>query len=133
MTLFGEIAFVVVAAVLAGFVAHLLRQPVIVGFIAAGFFIGLFKYSELAHVCLIGDLGSIGVALLLFLVGLEMNLKGLRNVTLPAFLVGLGQILFTFGVGFFIVSAFGFSLISSLYISIAITFSFTIIVVTFLS
>lgn len=133
MTLFGEIAFVVVVAVLAGFVAHVLRQPVIIGFIAGGFLIGIFKYTELANVGLIGDLASIGVALLLFLVGLEMNLKELRNVTVPAFFVGLGQILFTFGIGFFVVSALGFSLISSFYIAIALTFSSTIIVVKLLS
>ncbi len=41
MPLFTEIAIIVVIAVLAGFIAHLLRQPVIVGFLAAGFLIGL--------------------------------------------------------------------------------------------
>ena len=133
MTLFGEIALVVVAAVLAGFIAHLLRQPVIVGFIVAGFLIGLFKYTELAHVGSIENLASIGVALLLFLIGLEMDFRELKHVTLPALFVGLGQIIFTFGLGFLIATSLGFSTIPALYVAVALTFSSTIIVVKLLS
>jgi len=133
MPLFTEIAIVVVVAVLAGFLAHLLRQPVIIGFLAAGFIIGLFEYTELTHVGLIENLSSIGVALLLFLVGLEINFKELKHVTVPALLVGLGQIIFTFGLGYLIVSALGFSTIAAFYIAIALTLSSTIIVVKLLS
>ena len=114
MTLFGEIALVVVAAVLAGFIAHLLRQPVIIGFIAAGFLIGAFEYTELANASFIEGLASIGVALLLFLIGLEMDFRELRHVTLPSFLVGFGQIIFTFGTGFLIANLLGFVTITSL-------------------
>jgi len=127
MPLFTEIAIVVVIAVLAGFVAHLLRQPVIIGFLAAGFLISFLKIVEFTDLGVIENLASIGVALLLFLVGLEMNLKELRNVTIPAFIIGLGQILFTFGIGFFIVSALGFSLVSSFYIAIALSRNFMLL------
>lgn len=133
MTLFGEIALVVVAAVLAGFIAHLLRQPVIIGFIAAGFLIGAFEYTELANASFIEGLASIGVALLLFLIGLEMDFRELRHVTLPSFLVGFGQIIFTFGAGFLISNLLGFATITSLYIAAALTFSSTIVIVKLLS
>lgn len=133
MTFFGEIALVVVIAVVAGFIAHLLRQPVIIGFISAGFLIGLFKHSELAGVGFIENLASIGVALLLFLIGLEMDFRELKRVTLPAFLVGLGQIVFTFGIGFFIAGYLGFAMVPALYIAIALTFSSTIVIVKLLS
>ena len=114
MSLFIEIAIITVIAVLAGFIAHLLRQPVIIGFIAGGFFIGLFNYAEIVDVHLIENLASIGVALLLFLIGLEMDLRELKHVTIPAFLVGVGQILFTFGLGFMIATALGFATVPAL-------------------
>jgi len=133
MPIFTEIALLIVLAVLAGFIAHLLKQPVIIGFMAAGFLIGMFKYTELANVAIIESLASIGVALLLFMIGLEMDFRELRHVTVPAFLVGLGQILFTFGIGFLIVSALGFSTVTAVYIAGALTFSSTIIVVKLLS
>ncbi len=133
MTLFTEIALIIVVAFIAGLVAYLLRQPIIIGFIAAGFFIGLFEYIQSARVDLFGGLASIGIALLLFLVGLDMDFSELKHVTIPAILAGLGQILFTFGIGFVIVSALGFSAITSFYIAAAITFSSTIIVIKLLS
>jgi Kef-type K+ transport system membrane component KefB/voltage-gated potassium channel Kch len=133
MPLFTEIAIVIVVAVLAGFIAHLLRQPPIIGFIAAGALIGFFEYFENAHVDLLESFSSIGVALLLFLIGIQMNFSELKRVTSPALFVGIGQILITFGLGFFIVSALGFSTIPSFYIALALTFSSTIVVVKLLS
>jgi len=133
MSLFVEIAIITVIAVLAGFIAHLLRQPVIIGFIAGGFFIGLFNYAEIVDAHLIENLAHIGVALLLFLIGLEMDFRELKHVTIPAFLVGLGQILFTFGLGFVIATTLGFATIPAFYIAIALTFSSTIVVVKLLS
>lgn len=133
MPLFTEIALVVVSAVFAGFIAHVLRQPVIIGFLAAGILLGYSDYIELTHLGLIENLSSIGVALLLFLVGLEMNLKELKHVTGSALLVGLGQIIFTFGLGFLIASFLGFATVAALYIGIALTFSSTIIIIKLLS
>lgn len=133
MSLFIEIAIITVIAVLAGFIAYILRQPVIIGFIAGGFFIGLFNYAEIVDAHLIENLASIGVALLLFLIGLEMDFRELRHVTMPAFLVGFGQIIFTFGLGFVIATALGFAAIPAFYIAIALTFSSTIVVVKLLS
>jgi len=133
MSLFFEIAIVTVVAVLAGFLAHALRQPPIIGFILAGLAVGYFASPDLGLVETIDGLAPIGVALLLFLVGLEMNLRELRNVGLPSLLTGIGQILFTFGIGYVITTLLGFSTISAVYISVALTFSSTIIVVKLLS
>jgi len=133
MSIFLEITLVTIIAVIAGFAAHVLRQPTIVGFILAGLAVGLFLSPDTNAVEIIEGLAPIGVALLLFLVGLEMNIKELRAVGLPAFLTGLGQLVFTFAIGFFITQALGFSVIPALYISLALTFSSTIIVVKLLS
>jgi len=57
----------------------------------------------------------------------------LKHVTIPAFLVGLGQIVFTFGIGFLIATYLGFATVVAFYIAIALTFSSTIVVVKMLS
>src|SRR3989344_7068032 len=133
MPLFTEITIALVLAAVFGFVAHLMRQPPIIGFIFAGLAVGFLANPELGGVEFIDGLAPIGVALLLFLVGLELDFKDLKNVGLPALVTGLGQILFTFGIGYFIIKLLGFATIPAVYIAIALTFSSTIIVVKLLS
>src|SRR3989344_2730739 len=133
MPLFTEITIALVLAAVFGFVAHLLRQPPIIGFIFAGLAVGFLSNPDLGGVEFIEGLAPIGVALLLFIVGLELNFKDLKKVGLPALVTGLGQIVFTFGIGYFIIKSLGFATIPALYISIALTFSSTIIVVKLLS
>ena len=64
---------------------------------------------------------------------MEINYTSLRLVGKASLLIGLGQIIFTFAIGFAIALFFGFSQLASAYISIALTFSSTIIIVKFLS
>jgi len=131
--LFTEIVIAVISAAAIGIFFHILRQPSIIGFIVAGLIVSSLGYLAQENAQVIGNLASIGVALLLFIVGLEMNIKELRHVGKPAILVGLGQIIFTFTIGYFICYALGFTNLTSFYISIALTFSSTIVVVKLLS
>ncbi|MEX2033355.1 MAG: cation:proton antiporter [Candidatus Colwellbacteria bacterium] len=134
MLAFQELATVIVLAVVCGFLAHLLRQPALIGFIAAGALIGYLEYARVIDVVPLENLASIGVALLLFLVGLEMDFRTLKRIGKTAVLAGLGQIAFTFAFGFLICSyILGFSNLVSFYIAAALTFSSTIIVVKLLS
>lgn len=131
--LFTEIVIAVISAAAIGILFHILRQPSIIGFIVAGLIISSLGYLAQENIEVINNLASIGVALLLFIVGLEMNVKELRHIGRTAILVGLGQIIFTFALGFLICYALGFSYLVSFYISIALTFSSTIVVVKLLS
>ena len=131
MDIFTQIATVVVVAAVFGFTAHFLRQPAIIGYLFAGAAIAFFISEDLGFI--LETFSSLGVAFLLFMVGLEMNWRSLKEIGKPALWTGLGQIVFTFGVGFFILQAMGFGLIPAIYISIALTFSSTIIIVQLLS
>ncbi|MDP3953378.1 MAG: cation:proton antiporter [bacterium] len=133
MPLFTEITIALVLAAVFGFIAYLLRQPPIIGFILAGLAVGFTANPDLGAVGVIEGLAPIGVAMLLFLVGLELKLQDLKNVGIPALITGLGQIVFTFGIGYLIATSLGFALIPAIYISIALTFSSTIIIVKLLS
>ncbi|MBI1839191.1 MAG: cation:proton antiporter [Candidatus Colwellbacteria bacterium] len=133
MTLFLEIVLALILASLCGAIAYLLKQPTIVGFIVAGLIIGSLGYLATDNIEIIRSLASIGVALLLFTVGLEMNFTEIKHIGRPAMLIGVGQIAATFAIGFLICSLLGFNYLSSFYVSIALSFSSTIIVVKLLS
>src|SRR3989344_589261 len=146
MTLFAEIALVVVLAAAFGFIAHALKQPTVVGYLVAGMVIGPLGYWDWTakwlaplggslgnHFDILNAFSEIGITLLLFMVGLEINTTNLKEVGRPVLWTGLGQIVFTFVAGFFLVRFLGFSELASAYISIALTFSSTIIVIQLLS
>lgn len=129
---FTQISLLLVAAASAGILAKSLRQPVFVGYLFAGFLLALFGFLQKDSSSL-QSLGQIGVTLLLFLVGLEMNIHEFSLVGKVALLSGIGQVVLTTTAGFLIASLLGFGAISSLYIAIALTFSSTIIIMKLLS
>jgi Kef-type K+ transport system membrane component KefB len=75
---------------------------------------------------------EIGIAILLFLVGLKLDINLVRSVGPVALVTGLGQIVVTAIVGFGIALLFGLDLIAAAVVAVAITFSSTIIVVKLL-
>jgi len=128
---FSQIALLLVVAATAGILAKTLRQPLIIGYLLAGIALSVFGF--LSDVTVFSGMGQIGVTLLLFLVGIEMNLKELPSIGKVAFISGIGQIILTSIVGFLIASALGFGLLPAIYTAVALTFSSTIIIVKLLS
>jgi Kef-type K+ transport system membrane component KefB len=132
--IFTEIALALVIAAFFGFLAHILKQPAIIGFIAAGVVAGFFGFQHLSQPELIDSFSSVGIALLLFIVGLEMRFSELKHVGISSLITGLGQIIFTLAAGFGILHYFlNVPFIPAIYIAIALTFSSTIIVIKLLS
>jgi Kef-type K+ transport system membrane component KefB/voltage-gated potassium channel Kch len=132
-SVFYEVAALLVLAALCGLGGILLRQPLIVSFIITGVLagpsvLGVVRSTEHLHL-----LAEIGVSLLLFLVGLKLDLSLIRTLGPVAVATGLGQVLFTSIVGFFICLGLGLDTVASLYIAVALTFSSTIIIVKLLS
>lgn len=116
-----------------GFIASIFRQPLIIGYIFAGLTLSLFGVFSEENQGLLENMAHLGITFLLFLVGLEMNVKELAKVSQVALLVGVGQMVFTFIIGFLLVLFLGFSLIPALYITVSLVFSSTIIAVKLLS
>lgn len=130
---FSEIALLMLLAALAGATAVRLKQPVLIAYIVVGISVGpagfsLVQASEEIHL-----LAQVGVAVLLFVVGLKLDLHHIRNIGAVAVATGLGQLAFTIFFGFLIVIALGKSTMEALYIAVALTFSSTIIIVKLLS
>ena len=131
--LFYEIAVLLVLAAAVGFVGMLLRQPLIVSFIVVGVLAGpagldVARSEEQIHL-----LADLGIAVLLFLVGLKLDLGLVRTIGTVALMTGLGQVAFTTAFGFLIALALRLDVVTSLYVAVALTFSSTIIIVKLLS
>ena len=133
ITVFYEIALLVLMAAGVGFVGLLLRQPLVVAFIAVGVLAGPDALGLVSSVDFIETLSKISIAVLLFLVGLKLDVTLVRNLGKVAVATGLGQVTFTALFGFLICLALGMEALTSLYIAVALTFSSTIIIVKLLS
>jgi predicted Kef-type K+ transport protein len=130
---FFEIAAILICATLLGIVGQKLRQPLLIMFLAAGILVGPAGLGIIASYQQIELLAQIGIALLLFIVGLKLDLHLIRTTGPVALATGLGQIVFTSIIGFVIALALEMSVVNAAYVSVALTFSSTIIIVKLLS
>ncbi len=131
--LFYEIAALLVLAAGVGFLGLMLRQPLIVSFIAVGILAGPSVLNIAQSDQQIDLLAELGIALLLFLVGLKLDFNLVRTLGPVALVTGLGQVIFTTVFGFLIALALGLDPLTAIYVAIALTFSSTIIIVKLLS
>jgi Kef-type K+ transport system membrane component KefB len=133
METFVEISLILgIATVFAG-IMRLFKQPLILAYILTGVIVGPQFLNLMKHAELVEVFSTLGISILLFIVGLGLSPKVVRQVGKVALITGLGQILFTTAFGFLIAKAFGYSLTPALYIAIALTFSSTIIILKLLS
>jgi Kef-type K+ transport system membrane component KefB len=128
-----ELAAVVLIAAVFGVIAKFVRLPVILAYLATGILIGALGFTDLIAQDTFRLFSSLGIMLLLFLVGLEINYTSLRLVGRASIFVGLGQIVFTAALGYGLTTLLGFPTLPALYLAVALTFSSTIIVVKLLS
>lgn len=132
-SIFTEISFVLVAAFLVASLMRLLKQPLIIGYIISGLLLGPFVLDLLGATHILDTASHIGVALLLFIVGLRLDPKEIKEVGWPAVAVGTGQIAASTAIGFGLSQAFGYSLVEAAFIGIGLALSSTIIILKTIS
>lgn len=132
-SIFSEIALLILLAAAMGFLGLLARQPLVVTFIAVGLIAGPDVLGIVRSTEFIETLSQISIAVLLFLVGLKLDVNLVRSLGRVAVATGLGQVTFTAFFGFLICLALGIDWLTSLYVAVALTFSSTIIIVKLLS
>ena len=132
-SLFAQIAGLLLLASVIGVIGQQLRLPTILSFIIVGILAGPAGFGIVGGTSEIELLSELGIAVLLFLVGLKLDLHLIRSIGTVSLITGLGQVAFTASIGYVIGLALGFSYVTSLYIAVALTFSSTIIIVKLLS
>jgi Kef-type K+ transport system membrane component KefB len=133
MTLFLEISILLLLTTLVTLVTYRLKQPLVVGYILTGIIGGPYVLNIMQAQEEMELFSKVGIVLLLFIVGLHLNPRIIKEVGKISFIGGLGQIFLTTVVGFGIALLLDMSTLAALYVAIALTFSSTIIVLKLLS
>ena len=95
MSSFTEVALLLIMAAGLGLVGTLARQPLIVSFIAVGVIAGPSALDVVHSDAQIDLLSELGIAMLLFLVGIKLDVKLIRSLGAVSVLTGLGQVIVT--------------------------------------
>ncbi len=135
---FVQLAGLLFVAFFVAYFVRALKQPLITGYIFAGIVASIFIAYGLAQfeqaTSFIQTLSQLGIAFLLFMVGLHLNPKVIREMGLRALMIGLLQVVLTFGFAFlFSYEVLAYDFMSSLFIGLGISLSSTIIVTKILS
>ena len=137
---FSERIYFVLATILIiaagiGIVSSLFSQPLILAYILSGAVIGFLSSNFVAIPTpteTFGFFSQVGIALILFMVGIELSISEFKNIGKPVFLATLVHALII-GLSTFVLSLlFKFGILASFYIALAIIFSSTVIVVKLL-
>ena len=127
------LAVIIIFATILALLARLFKQPLILAYILTGVILGPLFFGLISKTDFLVSLSNLGVAFLLFIVGLSLNFRVLKEVGKISLITGIGQVIFTSLVGYIIIRAIGIEVIPAIYISVALTFSSTIIIVKLLS
>ncbi len=129
MGIAADIVIIIVAALAGALVAQRLKQPLMLGYILAGVLVGPFTAGiTISDVHEIEKLAEIGVALLLFGIGLEFSLKELRPVRAIALIGAPVQIVLCIVYGYFIGRWLGWERIPSMWLGGIISLSSTMVI-----
>ena len=129
----NEFAVVLLLSACIGAIGVRLRQPLIIAFILVGILLGPSVLGWVSANDSVDLLARLGITLLLFVVGLKLDLHIIRTMGPVALATGLGQVIFTSVIGYLIALALGMVPLNALYVAVALTFSSTIIIVKLLS
>ena len=128
MELFAELSIVIVIAACVAVLMRLLRQPLIIGHILTGLIVGPFVLNIVRSAETFALLGEIGIAILLFTVGLHLNPDIIRKFGRVAIIAGVSQVIITSLAGYVIGIMLGLSSLPAFYAAVALAFSSTIII-----
>jgi Kef-type K+ transport system membrane component KefB len=132
-SIFFDIIVIFVIATIFVYLARALKQPIIPAYVLAGILLGPIGLGIIKNQDVINTLSEIGIAFLLFIVGLELNLKKLKEISFVSSFVGILQVAGTFFLGYYGSLYFGFTNTEAIYIGFILAFSSTMIVVKLLS
>lgn len=126
-----DLAIIMLTAGVVTVVFHLLRQPVVLGYIVAGVLIGphTFSFALITDEVSIQTLAELGIVFLLFSLGLEFSLRQLRQVGVSAIVAALAGIVLMLWLGYQIGLGFGWRTMDALFLGAMLSISSTTITI----
>lgn len=130
--IFIQLAIILGACSLLGFVTHKLKLPILIAYLMVGLIIATVSGLDLKDSTVLHFLPEIGIAFVLFLVGMELDLREIRSLGKVVVMAATLQIIISSIAGFAIAGALGFGTVESLYLGVGLAFSSTIVVIKLL-
>ena len=126
-------AVIIVAAALMGFLATRTGQPTIIAYIVTGLLLGPAAFGIVEPGALTETMAELGLAFLLFLLGIKMRIDEIRHVITPIVKISLPQMALVAGVGTGTAFLLGFGLWESVLIGLAVMYSSTAVIIKMLT
>ncbi len=129
-----DFAIIMIVAAFMTLISYKLKQPLILGYIGAGIIIGPHTppFNLISNTDVLNLFAEIGIILLLFTVGMEFPIQKLKNIGRKAAIITVIEQIGTLVAGFFVSRELGFSFYNSLFISVAMSVSSTVILMKIL-
>lgn len=131
--IFTQLSLVIVVAAAVSLLMRVLRQPLIMGYIITGIIVGPSFLNLIQSHDAFSTFSEIGIALLLFIIGLELSVTTIKRLGKPVFITAF-SLLGTIGmIGYLVGTSFGFTMTEAIITGLALFFSSTIIIAKVLS
>ena len=130
--IFLQLALVLILSSVFGYLAHRFKLPLVIAYLLSGLLFSLVLFIDPAHVQIFEFLPELGIALVLFLIGMELDLREIKSLGKPIVVGALVQIIISTLAGMTITKALGFSAIDSFYLGLGLSFSSTVVVIKLL-
>ncbi len=131
--IFSGLSLIIAIGAAVSLFMRYIRQPLIIGYILTGILVGPAVFSVLHSPKSLTVFGDIGIALLLFIIGLGMNPRVIKEVGRPAVLVTATQMVVVASLSWLLLTALGLSHTEALFVSFGLTVNSTIVALKLLS
>lgn len=131
-SVFFQLASVLLLSCVFGFAVLRFKLPLVVAYLLAGVALSFFAFFDPTHSEVLKVLPELGIAFVLFLIGMELDLREIKSLGKPIILSAVGQIVLSTFLGYVVASALGFSTNESIYLGLGLAFSSTVVVVKML-
>lgn len=131
--IFIQLAIILGLSSALGYITYKLKLPLLIAYLTGGLLIAFWGVFDVRSSQALSFLPEIGLAFLLFLVGMELDFREIKSFGKPIIISAVLHTLITTVFGSFIAQNFGFNLIESIYLGVGLAFSSTIVVLKLLT
>ena len=130
--IFVQLAIILGASSVLGFITHKLKLPILIAYLLVGLIIATVTLFNVKDSQVLHFLPEIGIAFVLFLVGMELDLREIKSLGKPILMASILQIIISTIAGYAIAGFLGFGTVEALYLGVGLAFSSTIVVIKLL-
>lgn len=130
--IFIQLAIILTLSSALGFLTYKFKLPLLIAYLFGGLILASTAVFDTGTSEVLHFFPEIGIAFMLFLVGMELDLREIKTLGRPIFAAALLQIFITTVLGSVIAKSLGFADTEAWYLGIGLAFSSTVVVVKLL-